>query len=178
MLKKVEIYADGAAKGNPGPGGFGTVVIHEDGARQEFAGGVRLTTNNRMEILAVIIGLENVKERSNITIMSDSSYVTNAFNKRWLYYWKRDDWVNHKGDAVKNADLWERLLAAKKDHRIKMVLVKGHSGITENERCDKLATKAAADKAHHHVDEVYEAYLAEQEALKEEKDKEKRENSK
>lgn len=145
---KVTIYTDGAARGNPnGPGGYGTIlsytdtkgVIHE----REKSAGYKKTTNNRMELMAVIIGLESLIKSCEVTVYSDSQYVVNAFEKKWIDGWIKKGWKRGKNEEVKNVDLWKRLLEAMKPHKVKFVWVKGHAGHPQNERCDRLATKAA-----------------------------------
>jgi len=134
----VKIYTDGAAKGNPGPGGFGTILRfgkHE----KELSGGYRKTTNNRMELMAVIAGLEALtKEGLEITIYSDSKYVIDAIDKGWIYGWMKTGFAKKK-----NQDLWTRLMRSYAKHKVKLVWVKGHAGHPENERCDQLAVQAA-----------------------------------
>ncbi len=148
----VVAYTDGAALGNPGPGGFGVVLIAPSiGLRKEISAGYRLTTNNRMELLAVVVALEALKRKNTqITIYSDSQYVVNAIEKGWLQKWAASGFKNRK-----NADLWQRYLRAAQNHRVKLIWVKGHAGIPENERCDQLAT-AAAQNTPILVDEYYE----------------------
>jgi len=145
---RVTIYTDGAARGNPnGPGGYGTIlsytdtkgVIHE----REKSAGYKKTTNNRMELMAVIIGLESLTKPCEVTVYSDSQYVVNAFEKKWIDGWIKKGWKRGKNEEVKNVDLWKRLLEAMKPHKVKFVWVKGHAGHPENERCDRLATTAA-----------------------------------
>lgn len=143
----VSIYTDGSARGNPGPGGYGAVLrctlpdgrLHE----KELSQGFELTTNNRMELLAVIVALEALKRPCKVTLYSDSQYVVNAFNQHWVEGWLKRGWKNAKKEPVKNIDLWKRLLEAKKPHEVEFVWVKGHAGHPENERCDQLATAAA-----------------------------------
>ncbi|MDR2562986.1 MAG: ribonuclease HI [Prevotellaceae bacterium] len=137
-MYNIVIYTDGAAKGNPGPGGYGTVLMC-NGQSKELSGGYRLTTNNRMELLAVISGLEALKvEGCNVTIYSDSKYVVDAVEKRWL-----NSWVSKMFAGKKNSDLWMRYLRAAAKHRVRFVWVKGHSGNIHNERCDRLAVAAS-----------------------------------
>ncbi|MDE6883777.1 MAG: ribonuclease HI [Lachnospiraceae bacterium] len=148
---KVTIYTDGAARGNPeGPGGYGTVLQYIDPQgklhEREYSAGYRKTTNNRMELMAAIIGLEALTRPCEVTLVSDSKYVTDAFNQRWIDGWIRKNWKTAGNKPVKNIDLWERLLRAKQPHQVTFRWVKGHDGHPENERCDKLAT-AAADGA-------------------------------
>lgn len=144
---KVEIYTDGSSKGNPGPGGYGTILIYDDkdGIRHEktISGGYKNTTNNRMEILAAIIGLEALNKPCNVTIYSDSQYLVKAFNEKWIDGWIKKRWTRGKNEPVKNVDLWKRLLQASKKHKVEYVWVKGHDGNKYNEKCDYLATKAA-----------------------------------
>jgi ribonuclease HI len=132
------MYTDGAARGNPGPGGYGTVLMSGN-HRKELSEGFRLTTNNRMELLAVIVGLENLKiNKSNVIVYSDSKYVVDAVEKGWLF-----DWEKKRFAKKKNPDLWQRFLKAYRKHQIKFVWVKGHANIPENERCDQLAVEAS-----------------------------------
>ncbi|MCI8515861.1 MAG: ribonuclease HI [Hungatella sp.] len=147
-MGKVQIYTDGAARGNPdGPGGYGVVlhyidqkgVLHE---RTLSAGYVR-TTNNRMELMAAIAGLEALNRPCEVELYSDSKYLTDAFNQRWIDNWVRNNWKRGKSGPVKNIDLWQRLLEAKTPHRVTFIWVKGHAGHPQNERCDQLATSAA-----------------------------------
>ncbi len=135
----VTMYTDGSALGNPGAGGYG-VVLMSGAHRKELSGGFRLTTNNRMELLAVIRGLEALKKGGcDVTIYSDSRYVVDSVEKGWIWNWQRN---GYKGKM--NSDLWQLFIPLYKQHNVKFVWVKGHSNITENERCDKLATEAAA----------------------------------
>ncbi|PXV96202.1 ribonuclease HI [Lachnotalea glycerini] len=145
---KVNIYTDGAARGNPdGPGGFGTILTYEDSKgmihTKELSGGYKKTTNNRMELMAVIRGLEALTKPCEIDLYSDSKYVTDAFNQHWLESWIKKGWKRGKNEPVKNIDLWKRLLEAKKIHTVNFIWVKGHAGHEMNERCDYLATSAA-----------------------------------
>lgn len=134
----ITIYTDGAARGNPGPGGYGTVLISGQ-FRKELSDGFELTTNNRMELLAVIIGLEALKiEKSTVTIYSDSKYVVDAVEKGWIW-----NWVKIRFKGKKNEDLWQRFLKIYPKHQVKFVWVKGHANIPENERCDQLAVEAS-----------------------------------
>jgi len=137
----VIIYTDGSAKGNPGNGGYGVVMI--SGAhRKELSGGFILTTNNRMELLSVIVGLEHLKkEKTLVTIYSDSKYVVDAVEKKWLFSWEKKNFLKKK-----NPDLWIRFLKTYRKHMVSFVWIKGHSNIKENERCDQLAVKAAESK--------------------------------
>ena len=147
---KVSIYTDGSSKGNPGRGGYGVVLLY-DGHRKEVSEGFRLTTNNRMELLAVIVGLEALKSfNKNIVIYSDSKYVVNAIEKKWLFNWEKNSFKKKK-----NKDLWLRFLKIYRKHSVKFVWIKGHSEIVENERCDFLAVQAAEKKTLK-IDEYYE----------------------
>ena len=143
----VTIYTDGAARGNPGPGGYGAVLEYIDPKNQlqvkELSAGYRRTTNNRMELLGVIIALEALNRPCNVTLYSDSKYVVDAFNQHWVDGWVRKGWKRGKNEPVKNVDLWKRLLQAKAPHAVKFVWVKGQAGHPQNERCDELATYAA-----------------------------------
>lgn len=145
---KVEIYTDGSARGNPdGPGGFGTVMHYtdKDGVLhvKELSGGFVRTTNNRMELMAAIAGLEALNRPCRISLYSDSKYVVDAFNQHWIEGWLKKGWKRGKNEPVKNVDLWQRILAAKAPHQVEFIWVKGHNGHPENERCDELATSAA-----------------------------------
>ena len=142
---KVTIYTDGAARGNPeGPGGYGTILQYVDTQgrlhEKELSQGYIKTTNNRMELMAVIAGLEALNRPCQVEIVSDSKYVTDAFNKHWIDGWLKKNWRASSG-PVKNIDLWKRLLAAKKPHEVSFIWVKGHAGHPENERCDQLAVQ-------------------------------------
>lgn len=144
----VKIFTDGAARGNPeGPGGYGTVLQYIDSKgelhEREYSAGYKKTTNNRMELMAVIIGLEALNRPCEVEIISDSKYVTDAFNQHWVDGWLKRNWKGSSNNPVKNVDLWKRLLKAKAPHQVKFTWVKGHAGHPENERCDKLATTAA-----------------------------------
>ena len=145
---KVKLYTDGAARGNPdGPGGYGAIlqyvdtkgVLHE----REFSAGYKKTTNNRMELMAVIIGLEALNRPCEVVVVSDSKYVTDAFNQHWIEGWLKNNWKTSTKKPVKNVELWQRLLKAANPHKLCFEWVKGHDGHPENERCDKLATTAA-----------------------------------
>ena len=144
--QKAEIYTDGAAKSNPvGPGGYAAIVklYNDDDSIQsveEFAGGHPKTSNNRMELMGVIVGLEALEHPSEVSVVSDSSYVVNAFCKKWVDKWLSNGWKTAGGHDVKNQDLWERLLEAKSHHKVTFRWVKGHAVQAENERCDFLAS--------------------------------------
>ena len=146
-MSKVIIYSDGSARGNPGPGGFGTILTFTDSTgkltEKEMSGGYKLTTNNRMELLGVITGLEALTRPCAVTVVSDSKYVTDAFNQHWIDGWIAKGWKRGKNEPVKNVDLWKRLLSAMEKHNVTYEWVKGHDGHPYNERCDKLATSAA-----------------------------------
>ena len=153
-MKHVTIYTDGACIGNPGPGGYGTVLLY-DGNRRELSGGYRRTTNNRMEIMAVLAGLRSLKEPCRVTLYSDSRYVVDAMSKGWARSWRDKGWRKRDKAPALNPDLWEEMLDLSERHEIEYRWVKGHAGDPENERCDELAVAAASgpDLAR---DEVYE----------------------
>ena len=137
MTDAIHIYTDGAASGNPGPGGYGVVMLYKD-KRKEISEGFKHTTNNRMELLAVIVALEHLKNLgSNVIVFSDSKYVVDAIEKKWL-----DGWIKKNFKNVKNVDLWLRFLALYKKHHVKFKWVKGHADNVENNRCDVLAVQA------------------------------------
>ena len=143
----VKSFTDGAARGNPeGPGGYGAILQYVDQKgmlhEKELSGGYVKTTNNRMELMAVIAGLEALNRPCRVEVISDSKYVTDAFNKHWIDGWLKKNWKGASG-PVKNVDLWKRLLKAAEQHKITFTWVKGHDGHPENERCDVLATSAA-----------------------------------
>ncbi len=145
---KVTIYTDGSARGNPdGPGGYGTVLQYVDSRgrlhEREYSAGYKKTTNNRMELMAAIAGLEALTKPCEVELVSDSKYLTDAFNRNWMEGWLKKNWKTAGGSAVKNVDLWKRLLRAMEPHRVNFIWVKGHDGHPENERCDSLATCAA-----------------------------------
>ncbi|MEA4832619.1 MAG: ribonuclease HI [Oscillospiraceae bacterium] len=145
-MKNVTIYTDGACRGNPGPGGWGTVLVY-NGVEKELSGGDPDTTNNRMEIMAVIAGLEALKEPCEALIISDSKYVVDAIEKGWLASWQKRGWRKADGTPALNIDLWKRLLTAAADHKISFSWVKGHAGHSYNERCDELAVAASENAA-------------------------------
>ncbi len=140
-MKKVEIHTDGACSGNPGPGGYGVVMVSGK-HRLELSQGYRRTTNNRMELLACIAGLEALKAPCEVTLISDSRYVIDAMTKHWLRGWKSRGWVTSNKQPVKNKDLWMRLEAASAPHKMTWKWIRGHVGHKENERCDVLAVAA------------------------------------
>lgn len=144
----VKIFTDGSARGNPdGPGGYGTILQYIDSKgtlhEREYAQGYKKTTNNRMELMAAIVGLEALTKPCRVTLYSDSQYLVKAFTEHWLDNWQKKGWKTSGKQPVKNVDLWKRLLAAKEPHEVDFVWVKGHDGHPENERCDQLATGAA-----------------------------------
>lgn len=143
-MKEVIIYTDGACSGNPGPGGYGVVLLYGS-AKKELSAGYRLTTNNRMEVLAVIVGLEALKEPCSVTLYSDSKYVVDAMEKGWVKRWKAKGWYRNAKEKASNVDLWERLLIQLERHQVKFCWVKGHADNPGNERCDALA-RAAIEK--------------------------------
>ena len=153
-MKNVIIYTDGSSKGNPGNGGYGVVLMYGT-YRKEVSGGFELTTNNRMELLSVIVGLECLKkEKTFVTIYSDSKYVVDAVEKKWLFSWEKKNFGKKK-----NPDLWIRFLKTFRKHQVRFVWVKGHSNIKENERCDQLAVEAA-DSSNLKKDVWYENNVA------------------
>jgi len=154
VVKHVKIYTDGACSNNPGPGGYGVVMLYNS-HRKELSGGYRKTTNNRMELLAAIAGLETLKEPCRVRLYSDSQYLVNAMELGWARSWQAKGWRRSKKEKALNPDLWERLLELCKIHKVEFEWVRGHAGHPENERCDDLATAAvrSPDLA---IDEVYE----------------------
>ena len=146
----IEVFTDGSSLGNPGPGGYG-IILRSGKHYKEISQGFRKTTNNRMELLAVIVALESIKkENAEVRITTDSKYVVDAVTKRWVFAWKSK---GYKGK--KNPDLWDRFLKIYPKHKVEFVWVKGHAGHAENERCDELAVQAA-NGSEHYVDEYYE----------------------
>ncbi len=141
-MKKVEIFTDGACKGNPGPGGWGAVLRYGN-AEKEISGGEKSTTNNRMEITAVLEALKLLKEPCEVDLYSDSQYVCNAIKLGWAKKWKSNNWMRNKNEPALNSDLWEDILSLCEKHRVNVNWVKGHAGHPENERCDRLAVAAA-----------------------------------
>ena len=137
-MKKVRIYTDGACSGNPGNGGYCAILIYK-GIEKVVSGSELNTTNNRMELLAVINGLKKLKEPCDVEIFSDSAYVTEAFNKMWIEDWQKNNWKTSSKQDVKNIDLWKELLSYTKKHKITFIKVKGHSDNEYNNRCDKIA---------------------------------------
>ena len=141
MRKKVDIYTDGACSGNPGVGGWGAVLFYR-GVRKEMSGAEGQTTNNRMELTAMIRALSALKEDCEVTLYSDSAYCVDAFNKGWIASWKASGWRTADKSEVKNPDLWQELLALAERHKVTFVKVKGHSDNEHNNRCDALARAA------------------------------------
>ncbi len=139
---EVEIYTDGACTGNPGPGGYGVVLLFGD-RREELSGGFRLTTNNRMEMMAAIAGLQSLPASYTVTLYSDSQYVVNAITKGWAKKWRANGWKRNSKEKAVNPDLWALMLDLCDQHKVDFRWVRGHSGNTENERCDRLAVQAA-----------------------------------
>ncbi len=137
------LWSDGACSGNPGPGGWGTIAESPDGERHEFSGGWRVTTNNRMELMGAISGLEAVPRGAHVLLTTDSRYIVDALEKKWLAGWKRKGWRKADGGAVANVDLWQRLETAMSGKFLKLEWVKGHNGHPQNERCDHLAVTAS-----------------------------------
>ncbi len=137
-MKRVQVFTDGACSGNPGPGGWGAVLRY-NGVEKELSGGEAETTNNRMELCAVIFALEALKEPCEVELYSDSQYVCNALKLGWAKKWQAQGWMRNKKDKAQNPDLWERLLRQYDRHQVKINWVKGHAGHPENERCDRLA---------------------------------------
>ena len=141
-VKHVTIYTDGACLGNPGPGGYGVILLYQ-GNRRELSGGYRKTTNNRMEITAAIVGLEALKEKCSVTLYSDSEYLVKAMSKGWIQRWQANGWKRNKREQVLNPDLWKRLLQLSEHQDVQFSWVKGHADSLENIRCDELAMQAA-----------------------------------
>ena len=141
MLKKVTIYTDGACSGNPGPGGWGAILMFDE-HKKEISGYSENTTNNIMEITAVLEAVKMLKYECEITIYSDSAYVVNAFNEKWIYGWLKNGWRNSSKEPVKNKELWQELYEFTKVHDVEFIKVKGHSDNEYNNRCDELARNA------------------------------------
>lgn len=140
-MKRVTLYTDGACSGNPGAGGYGGILIYGD-IQREYSGGEAETTNNRMEVTAVIVGLKKLKYPCQVDVYSDSAYTVNAFLNGWIYDWKRKNWKKADGKAVLNTDLWEELLSLTKIHEVTFHKVAGHADNALNNRCDELARAA------------------------------------
>ena len=143
----INIYTDGACSGNPGPGGYGTILVYfdKDGTKheKELSEGYSNVTNNQMELMAVIVGLEALKKPCKVSLYSDSKYVVDAFNAKWIDGWVKKGWKTAGKTPVKNVELWQRLLKAKESHDVEFIWVKGHAGHEFNERCDSLAVEAS-----------------------------------
>ena len=140
-MEEVIIYTDGACSGNPGPGGWGTILMYGEN-KKELSGGSKDTTNNIMEITAVIEGLKALKKPCKVQLYSDSAYVVNAFNQKWIYGWMKNGWKTSNKEPVKNKELWEELYALTKIHEVTFIKVKGHADNEFNNRCDELARNA------------------------------------
>ncbi|MCH5182972.1 MAG: ribonuclease HI [Oscillospiraceae bacterium] len=138
-MKTVELYTDGACSGNPGPGGYGAILVF-GGRERELSGGEQETTNNRMELMAAIVGLEALKEPCRVVLTSDSRYLVDAVEKKWLESWVKRGWKKADGKPALNVDLWQRLLVQLERHNVSFRWIKGHAGHPYNERCDELAT--------------------------------------
>ena len=141
-MKHVDIYTDGACKHNPGPGGWGAILVYGE-KKLELSGGEANTTNHRMELMAAIRALSALKEPCDVTLTSDSKYMIDSIEKKWVYGWKKRGWIKSDKTPALNPDLWERLLALLEIHTVKLVWVKGHAGHPYNERCDALACEQA-----------------------------------
>ncbi len=138
------MFTDGACSGNPGPGGYGTILKYNKHIK-ELSAGYKKTTNNRMELMAIIQGLEALKEPCEVTVYSDSRYIVDAINKGWLERWVKNNWRRDRAHLVKNIDLWQRLIEQLERHKVTFQWVRGHAGHPENERCDQLAVEATAN---------------------------------
>ena len=141
-MKEIEIFTDGACLGNPGPGGWGAILRY-NGFEKEISGGSKDTTNNRMEIMAVIKALQSLKEPCCVNLFTDSQYICNAINKGWAQKWKQNNWKRNKNEPALNSDLWGTLLLLLEKHNVTFNWIKGHAGHSYNERCDVLATTFA-----------------------------------
>lgn len=140
-MQEIIIYTDGACSGNPGPGGWGSILMYKNN-KKEISGASQNTTNNIMELTAVIEALKLLKFSCKVKIYSDSAYVVNAFNQKWIYGWLKNGWKNSNKEPVKNRELWEKLYELTKEHDVEFVKVKGHSDNEYNNRCDEMARKA------------------------------------
>jgi ribonuclease HI len=154
QFQEVVIYTDGACTGNPGPGGYGAVLRHNN-HRKEISRGYRKTTNNRMELMAVIEALESLKNPCKVQLFTDSQYIADSVNQGWARRWKENNWKRSKKEKAMNPDLWEKLLKLLTLHEVEMRWLKGHDGDPENERADYLATRAIKSKSLD-IDQVYE----------------------
>jgi ribonuclease HI len=141
MFKEINLYTDGASSGNPGPGGYGVILKYKDHIK-ELSGGFRKTTNNRMELKAVIEGLKSLKGKCKVNVFSDSKYIVDAIEQEWIYKWKSLGWKRNKKQKLLNPDLWKELYELLQKHEVDFIWVRGHAGHPENERCDYLAVKA------------------------------------
>ena len=141
MDEKVIIYTDGACSGNPGPGGWGAILMYK-GAKKEISGGMKNTTNNIMEVTAVIEALKCLKVESDVQVYSDSAYTVNAFKQGWIYNWMKNGWKTSNKEPVKNKELWQELYALTKKHKVEFIKVKGHADNEFNNRCDEMAREA------------------------------------
>ncbi len=139
-MKKVILYTDGACSGNPGPGGYAAILIYNN-IEKEVVGGEKNTTNNKMEMMAVIKGLEMLKEPCEVDVYSDSAYVVNSIEKGWIFSWKKNGWKKADKKPVKNVELWEKLLKQLDTHKVTFLKVKGHANDELNNRCDRLAVE-------------------------------------
>ncbi|MCF1192503.1 ribonuclease HI [Mangrovimonas sp. AS39] len=166
-IPHIELFTDGGAEPNPGKGGFGVILSYK-GRQKEFFEGYELTTNNRMELMAVIFGLEQIKTKAKVTVFSDSKYVVDGIVQGWAANWERSNWIRKKGNLVLNKDLWERLLDVMDKHEVTFNWVKGHAGHSENERCDILANKGIHSE-NKMKDEGYLDYLENIEYYQEQK---------
>ena len=144
-MKKVTIYTDGACSGNPGPGGWGAVLLFNE-FRKEISGFEPQTTNNRMELTAAIVALNMLKEPCEVSLYSDSAYLVNAFQQKWLENWQKRNWIKSDKKPVENQDLWKELVRLTKIHKVTWIKVKGHASNKENNRCDELATGAIKNR--------------------------------
>lgn len=140
-MEEVIIYTDGACSGNPGPGGWGSILMYKNNIK-EISGALKNTTNNVMELTAVIEALKTLKFKCNVKLYSDSAYVINAFNQKWIYGWVRNGWKNSNKETVKNKELWEELYSLSKIHNIEFIKVKGHADNIYNNKCDEMARNA------------------------------------
>ena len=146
MMKKIEMYTDGACSGNPGPGGWGTILRYK-GVEKELCGGEHLTTNNRMEMTAVISGLKALNEPCDVDLYTDSKYVCDSVTKGWVYSWKNNNWRKADKKPALNVDLWEEMLILLEKHEVTFHWLKGHDGHPENERCDAMAVEQSRKNA-------------------------------
>jgi ribonuclease HI len=144
-IKQVSIYTDGGCIGNPGPGGYGVVLLYGN-HRKELSGGFRLTTNNRMEVTAAIVGLSALKTKCKVTLYTDSQYLANAIMKGWANRWRKNGWKRNRKEKALNSDLWENLLRLCEQHEVEFVWIQSHNGNPENEHCDRLSIEAAQRK--------------------------------